>query len=242
MIEIKDITLGYGRKILLENISAKLGKGELTALLGRNGSGKSTLIRTLAGLQKPYTAGGRTGGEILIGGRDIRSLSREEAARTVSFVGTERILVPDLKGRELVAMGRAPWTGWTGRPGAKDEEMTDRAIELVGMQEYAMTNIAEMSDGERQKIMIARALAQDTPVMLLDEPTAFLDVPGKHQTVSILRKAASEEGKCVIFSTHDVETAVRSADKVLLADGRRVILLRCGVDPVMDEIRRVFGI
>ncbi len=242
MIEIKDITLGYGRKILLENISAKFGKGELTALLGRNGSGKSTLIRTLAGLQKPYTVEGRTKGEILIGGRDIRSLSREEAARTVSFVGTERILVPDLKGRELVAMGRAPWTGWTGRPGAKDEEMTDRAIELVGMQDYAMTDIAEMSDGERQKIMIARALAQDTPVMLLDEPTAFLDVPGKHQTVSILRKAASEEGKCVIFSTHDVETAVRSADKVLLADGRRVILLRCGVDPVMDEIRRVFGI
>ena len=242
MIEINDITLGYGRKILLENISAKFGKGELTALLGRNGSGKSTLIRTLAGLQKPYTVEGRTKGEILIGGRDIRSLSREEAARTVSFVGTERILVPDLKGRELVAMGRAPWTGWTGRPGAKDEEMTDRAIELVGMQDYAMTDIAEMSDGERQKIMIARALAQDTPVMLLDEPTAFLDVPGKHQTVSILRKAASEEGKCVIFSTHDVETAVRSADKVLLADGRRVILLRCGVDPVMDEIRRVFGI
>ena len=236
MIVLDNITIGYGRKILLRNVSATASAGELTALVGRNGCGKSTLIRILAGLGRPLS------GRVSMGGDDIAGLSREGIARRVSFVGTERVRVPNLKCRDLTAMGRAPWTGWAGVLSGYDRMVSDKAMDSVGMREYADRYIDEMSDGECQKIMIARALTQDTPVMLLDEPTAFLDVPGRHQVAGILKRLASEEGKTIVFSTHDIGIALKKADKIWLADGGRLVSMQTSDPETAGKISSVFGI
>ena len=236
MITLDNITIGYGRKILLGNICTTAEKGELTALVGRNGSGKSTLIRVLAGLEKPLS------GIVSIGGADIEGLSRREIARCVSFTCTGRVRIPDLKCRDLTALGRAPWTGWTGILSERDRDISERALDIVGMQDYADRYLDEMSDGEYQKIMIARALAQDTPVMLLDEPTAFLDVPGRHQIVGILKRLASEEGKCIIFSTHDIGIALKKADKVWLLDRGGIVSMKASDPETSGKIASAFGI
>ena len=236
MIILDNITIGYGRKVLLRNVSANAGSGELTALLGRNGCGKSTLIRVMAGLARPLS------GRVLVAGADISGLSRSETARCISFVGTERVRIPDLGCRDIVSMGRAPWTGWTGHIPESGHRIVLKALDMVGMREYAKRRIAEMSDGESQKIMIARALAQDTPVMLLDEPTAFLDVPGRYQVADILKRLASEEGKTIVFSTHDIGVALKKADNVWLADGDRLVCMKASAPGTALEISKAFGI
>ena len=213
MLEIQNLTLGYGKNILLRNISAKASPGELIALAGRNGSGKSTLIRAMTGLQKPLA------GRILTDGLDIGSLPRETAARKVSIVNTDRVRIPWLKCRDLVALGRAPWTGWTGRLSDRDEEAVNKALELAGMTDFAMRSMDSMSDGECQRIMIARALAQDTPLLVLDEPTAFLDIANRFLVTKLLRDIAHKSGRCVIFSTHDLQSALQMCDRIWVMAG-----------------------
>lgn len=234
MLEIQNLTLGYGKNILLRNISAQASPGELIAIAGRNGSGKSTLIRAMAGLQKPLA------GRILTDGLDIGSLPRETAARKVSIVNTDRVRIPWLKCRDLVALGRAPWTGWTGRLSDRDEEAVNKALELAGMTDFAMRSMDSMSDGECQRIMIARALAQDTPLMVLDEPTAFLDLPGRHQITELLARLAAEKGKTVIFSTHDIGIALQRADRFWILD-RDGLIVRNAAEAAPD-IMEIFGI
>lgn len=236
MIHMEGLTIGYGEKILLRNISAEARAGELTVLLGRNGSGKSSLIRTIEGLMKPSS------GKITVAGKDLSGLGRREIARTVSFVSTERVRIPGLKCRDLVAMGRAPWTGWTGKTGPEDERITAAALRTAGMEDFQDRAMDKLSDGECQKAVIARAIAQDTPVMLLDEPTAFLDVPGKVHVASMLARLAREEGKCIIVSTHDIGTILGKADKVWLLDPPDIIVGSISDSDIMNEIRRVFGL
>lgn len=234
MLEIQNLTLGYGKNILLRNISAQTSPGELIAIAGRNGSGKSTLIRAMTGLQKPLA------GRILTDGLDIGSLPRETAARKVSIVNTDRVRIPWLKCRDLVALGRAPWTGWTGRLSDRDEEAVSEALELAGMTDFAMRSMDSMSDGECQRIMIARALAQDTPLLVLDEPTAFLDLPGRHQITDLLARLAAEKGKTVIFSTHDIGIALQRADRFWILD-RDGLIVRNAAEAAPD-IMEIFGI
>lgn len=234
MLEIQNLTLGYGKNILLRNISAQASPGELIAIAGRNGSGKSTLIRAMTGLQKPLA------GRILTDGLDIGSLPRETAARKVSIVNTDRVRIPWLKCRDLVALGRAPWTGWTGRLSDRDEEAVNKALELAGMTDFAMRSMDSMSDGECQRIMIARALAQDTPLLILDEPTAFLDLPGRHQITDLLARLAAEKGKTVIFSTHDIGIALQRADRFWILD-RDGLIVRNAAEAAPD-IMEIFGI
>lgn len=234
MLEIQNLSLGYGKNILLRNISAQASPGELIAIAGRNGSGKSTLIRAMTGLQKPLA------GRILTDGLDIGSLPRETAARKVSIVNTDRVRIPWLKCRDLVALGRAPWTGWTGRLSDRDEEAVSEALELTGMTDFAMRSMDSMSDGECQRIMIARALAQDTPLMVLDEPTAFLDLPGRHQITELLARLAAEKGKTVIFSTHDIGIALQRADRFWILD-RDGLIVRNAAEAAPD-IMEIFGI
>ena len=234
MLEIQNLTLGYGKNILLRNISAQASPGELIAIAGRNGSGKSTLIRAMTGLQKPLA------GRILTDGLDIGSLPRETAARKVSIVNTDRVRIPWLKCRDLVALGRAPWTGWTGRLSDRDEEAVNKALELTGMTDFAMRSMDSMSDGECQRIMIARALAQDTPLLVLDEPTAFLDLPGRHQITDLLARLAAEKGKTVIFSTHDIGIALQRADRFWILD-RDGLIVRNAAEAAAD-IMEIFGI
>ena len=210
MIQLNDLSLGFDSRTLLSHVSALFPPGKLTALIGRNGSGKSTLLRAMAGLNHRYS------GEILLCGRDIRHMNAGEMARQLAFVTTERTRVPNLRCEDVVAIGRAPYTNWIGRMQQTDREIVMHSLRAVGMESYVGRTVATLSDGENQRVMIARALAQDTPVMLLDEPTSFLDLPGRYELCDLLEHIAHEEGKTVIFSTHELDLARERCDTLAL--------------------------
>lgn len=212
MIQLEALTLGYGQQILLDHVSANLNGGGLIALLGRNGSGKSTLLRATAGL------GTIKSGRILLAGKDLAELQPEELARTVSFVTTEKVRIPNLKCRDVVALGRAPYTNWVGRLQPQDREIVAKSLALLDMSAYAERTMDQMSDGECQRIMIARALAQDTPIILLDEPTSFLDLPNRYELGILLQKLAHKQNKCILFSTHELDIALTLCDSIALID------------------------
>lgn len=212
MIRLKNFSIGFGSRILLDNVSTSFSKGQLTALIGRNGSGKSTLLRAIAGLNKRYS------GDIILGSKNIQSLSPGALAKTLAFVTTERTRIPNIRCVDVIAIGRAPYTNWIGRMQDIDRHIVMDAIRSVGMENYANRTMDTMSDGECQRIMIARALAQDTPIMLLDEPTSFLDMPNRYELGSLLRTLAHDKGKCVLFSTHELDVALRMCDSIALVD------------------------
>lgn len=212
MIRLESLTLGYGRKVLLREVDADLDGGGLIALLGRNGSGKSTLLRAVAGLGKTL------GGTILLDGKPVSAMRPAELARTVAFVTTERVQVADLKCRDVVALGRAPYTNWAGRLQPHDHRMVEEALASLDMSGYADRTMDQMSDGECQRVMIARALAQDTPIILLDEPTSFLDLPNRYELGALLRRLAHGRRKCILFSTHELDIALSLCDSIALID------------------------
>ena len=212
-VELHSVTLGYGNRILMAEASVGFGWGELTALIGRNGTGKSTLLRTIAALAKPRS------GRITIEDKEIGTLSRKEIAERIAFVSTEDVRVQNLRVWDVVSLGRAPYTNWVGRLTAEDEKVVRKSLELVGMCGFEEASMDSLSDGERQRVMIARALAQDTPIILLDEPTAFLDLPNKYEVCLLLKKLAHKEGKCVIFSTHDLSIAIELCDTIAMIEG-----------------------
>lgn len=218
VLELKNFGVGYGQRMLLCGVDTGFGSGTLTALLGRNGAGKSTLLRALAGL-------GRYTGRVDVCGVDLRKMPPRELAKRISFVSTERTRIAAMRCRDIVAMGRAPYTGWTGRLSAADEEIVDSSLRAVGMQDYADRTADTMSDGECQRVMIARALAQDTPVMLLDEPTSFLDLPNRYELCDLLGRLAHDKNKCVIFSTHELDIAIALSDRIALIDSPELINL-----------------
>lgn len=215
MIELKNLSTGYGRHTVSANLNATLQSGRLTCLLGPNGVGKSTLLRTLCGFQPPLE------GRMELDGKDMALLSRKEMSRSIGVVLTERPDVTDMRASDMVALGRTPYTGFWGRLGTEDRNRVNEAMQLVGITHLAHRMIHTLSDGERQKVMIAKALAQQTPVILLDEPTAFLDFPSKVETMRLLHRLAHESGKTVFLSTHDLETAIQLSDDLWLlsADG-----------------------
>lgn len=211
-IELKDLSLGYGERVLFEGANIGFGWGEFTALIGRNGTGKSTLLRTIASLLKPLNGG------ILINGVNLNKLSPIKIAEMISFVSTDEVKVSNLKVADVVGLGRAPYTNWIGRLTNEDRAKVNEALNLVGMSRFAAKGIDTLSDGERQRVMIARALAQDTPIILLDEPTAFLDLPNKYEICLLLRQLAHKQGKCIIFSTHDLSIAMELCDTLAMIE------------------------
>ena len=219
MIRFQSLSLGYGSRILIDSLSATVKRGELTALVGRNGTGKSTLLRAITGL------GERKGGDILLGDKSIDSLSTAELATMVAFVTTDKVRIANLRCRDVVALGRAPYTNWIGRMQEQDEEIVMRSMELVGMSDYADKTMDRMSDGECQRIMIARALAQQTPIILLDEPTAFLDMPNRYELCTLLQRLAHEEQKSILFSTHELDIALALCDSIALISPPQLHLL-----------------
>lgn len=212
MIELRNISLKFGERTLMEGVSTRFSVGTMTALLGRNGTGKSTLLRAIASLGKVQ------GGEIWIDGRELSTLSSTELARRVAFVNTERIDVEALTVYDLVAVGRSPYTDWMGRLKDDDERIIERSMQIAGVEGMASRMVSTLSDGECQRVMIARALAQDTPIILLDEPTAFLDLPNRYELCTLLGRLAHDEGKCIIFSTHELDIALSLADTIALVD------------------------
>lgn len=226
MITLENITLGYGRRILLESVSARFEAGQLTALIGRNGTGKSTLLRAMAGLERPL------GGEISICGEPISNMPSDRLARRTAFVTTDKVRVANMRCEDLVALGRAPYTNWIGRLQDVDRRIVKRSLSLVGMESFAGKCMDTLSDGECQRVMIARALAQQTPVILLDEPTAFLDMPNRYELCELLRRLAHDEGKTVLFSTHELDIATNCCDTIALIDTPQLIHL-----PVDEMLR-----
>jgi iron complex transport system ATP-binding protein len=212
-IELKQLSVGYEQSgeaplEVLKNINLTAAPGEMVALVGSNGIGKSTLLRTLAAFQ-PWFAG-----DIQVSGKSLKTLHAKEIARIMSFVSTENIQVPNLSVFDLVAYGRFPYTNWMGLLTDNDRAVVYEAIGKVGLQGFEHRPAMQISDGERQRAMIARALAQDTPVIMLDEPTAYLDVSNKYEIFHLLQVLAVEKKKTIVLSTHDLNIALREVDKL----------------------------
>lgn len=215
MIKLCNFSIGYkGRGQLLSAVNTEFTAGTLTALIGRNGTGKSTLLRAIAGLNKDYE------GDVLLNGVLQRKMEVSSLALTLAFVTTERTRISNLRCRDVVALGRAPYTNWIGNLTAKDDDIVAQSLADVGMSDYANRTMDKMSDGECQRIMIARALAQQTPIILLDEPTSFLDMPNRYELVFLLQRLAHDQNKCIIFSTHELDIATRMCDKIALVDDK----------------------
>ena len=236
MIRLENISLGYGARRLLEGVTTRFEAGTLTALIGRNGAGKSTLLRALAGL-KPLQAG-----TITIEGTPIAELDSAEAARRVAFVATDKVRIANLPCEDLVALGRAPYTNWIGRLQDVDREIVADALAKVGMSDFARKTMDRMSDGECQRVMIARALAQQTPVILLDEPTAFLDMPNRYELCRLLQRLAHDEQKAIIFSTHELDIASKMCDSIALIDTPYLLHQSAAEMAAGGAIERLFGI
>ncbi|MBQ8454235.1 MAG: ABC transporter ATP-binding protein [Bacteroidaceae bacterium] len=215
MIELRHLTVGYGEKAVLSDISQTLSAGQMVCLLGANGVGKSTILRTLSGFLPPLS------GEVLLDGRDLTSLSLSQRSKSLSVVLTERVEVPYMKVVDLVGMGRSPYTGFFGTLSREDKSIVTEAIEMVGISCLAQRTIDTLSDGERQKALLAKALAQQTPVIFLDEPTAFLDFHAKVSTLRLMLRLAHETNKTIFLSTHDVEMAIQLSDVLwVVQDGQ----------------------
>lgn len=210
-----NLSVGYGRKRILGDINASLSSGRLTMLVGANGSGKSTLLRTIIGAQ-PSIAG-----SISLNGKELSRLSAAQRARLLAVVLTERTGGGGLRVDELVAIGRHPYSGVFGRLNSDDRQIIADAIEAVGLGHKAAAQVAELSDGERQKAMIARALAQQTPLIILDEPTSFLDIAARFEVMDLLARLVEQRGTTVLMSIHDVAASLPVAhDLWAIAEGR----------------------
>ena len=215
-IHIENLSIGYpGKsdvKVVADGICAGINSGELTCLLGANGVGKSTLLRTLSAFQP------KLGGEIRIHGKEIESYTDKQLSRVISVVLTEKCDIRNMSVTELIGLGRSPYTGFWGTLTKEDRQVVERAVALVGIPHLAHRMVHTLSDGERQKVMIAKALAQETPVIYLDEPTAFLDFPSKVEMMQLLHHLSRQTDKTIFLSTHDLELALQIADKIWLMD------------------------
>ena len=211
-LSLHDLYIGYdddaSHYVVAEALNASLTGGTMACLVGANGVGKSTLMRTLSGFQPALR------GEVHIDGRGLGAYTPRELSERVGVVLTEREAMPDLTVEEVVAIGRVPYTNFWGTLSEEDRRAVDEAIALVGIESLRHKKIGRVSDGERQKTMIAKALAQQTGVILLDEPTAFLDYGSKVAVMRLLRQLAHEQGKAILLSTHDLEIAFQTADEV----------------------------
>ena len=209
-----DLSIGYKRgrrkNVIYSDINVSLEEGEFTAILGPNGAGKSTLLKTLAGFLN------RISGDIIVNNKNLNTISEKERAKIISVVLTERPIIENMTVFELVALGRTPYTGYFGIIEKNEKYLVKKSIKDVGLAGFDNKIISRLSDGERQKAFIAKALAQSTPLMLLDEPTAFLDLPSRVEIMHLLKELAHNHNKTILLSTHDMELAMQTADKIWL--------------------------
>jgi hypothetical protein len=239
-IQLHDLSTGYRsrreEKVISRHLELAIAPGEVVMLMGPNGSGKSTLMHTMAGLLPPLS------GEVIISGKPLSSLKMKELARLLSLVLTERIPAGNMSISDIVAVGRYPYTGFRGSLRPEDKVVIREALtacHLDGMQERLYSTL---SDGEKQRVMIARALAQETPLILLDEPTAHLDLPSRLEVTTMLRSLARSLGKSILISTHELDLALGWADTIWLMDRAGEIVSAAPEDLILDgHIERVFG-
>ncbi len=234
------LAVGYRRRrattLVLESGPLALAPGQVAVLLGPNGAGKSTLLRTLAGSQAPLD------GRVVLGGEPLDRLSLHEVATRRSVVLTDSPDIGMLRARDLVGLGRYPHTGWAGRMTDHDHRVVEASLAAAGAEHLADRSIDRLSDGERQRVMIARALAQEPQLLLLDEPTAFLDIGARFELMGLLRQLA-DDGLSVVLATHELELALAHADLVWLVDGHRQLIATTPAAVVADgHIAAVFGL
>lgn len=210
MLTLQNVDTGYGKNPISHGLNATLQQGELVALLGPNGCGKSTLLRTIAGLQPSL------GGCVMYQGQPLTNYTQRELAQNISIVLTQRVEADALTVHDVVNMGRIPYARMFTSLSVADHQLVRRAMQLTHTQSYADRRICSLSDGERQRVFIAKSLAQNTPIILLDEPTAFLDFATKVHTLRLLNHLAHSEAKAILLSTHDVELALHLCDKLWL--------------------------
>jgi len=235
IISTQDLKIGFhaqgamkSAKVVAQQINVALHGGQVVCLLGPNGSGKSTLIRTLSGLHNPL------GGAIKLVGKDLAQFSIRQTAREISTVLTDRLTVGNLSVYDLVSFGRSPYTGWFGSLTPKDNKIIEWAIESTAITPFIDRDVLHLSDGERQKVMIARALAQDTSAILLDEPTAHLDLPNRVEIIRLLRRLAHETQKGILLSTHELDLALKAADHLWLINMKGEVFTGTPEDLVLD--------
>lgn len=239
-IHIENLSIGYASKhsvkTVAAGISADICGGELTCLLGANGVGKSTLLRTLSAFQP------KLDGNIYVQGKEIDAYTDKQLSRVLSVVLTEKCDIRNMTATELVGLGRSPYTGFWGTLSKADKEVVACSIALVGIAHLADRMVDTLSDGERQKVMIAKALAQETPVIYLDEPTAFLDFPSKVEMMQLLHRLSRSTGKTIFLSTHDLELALQIADKIWLMDKTSGVTIGTPEDLSLDgSLSRFFA-
>lgn len=209
MLSLKDLTIGYGTKTVFNTINADFDKGSLIALAGNNGTGKSTLLKTISGLLEPIS------GSILLEGKKISAYESLDYSKLVSVVLTDKIGGFNLTVWDVVAAGRIPYLNAFGNLKAEDKELVNASLQQIGISDLANSFYDELSDGQKQKVLIAKSLAQQTPVILMDEPTAFLDYESRHRLFALLKQLAKEQQKTIIVSSHDLDILLKSVDKVL---------------------------
>ncbi len=229
VLSANDLCVGYGKKTVLENVRLEFVKGEFISLLGPNGAGKTTLLRTLSRHLAPL------GGEVVLGGVELGKIVQQDLAKTMSVVLTEKVVPPLLRVFDFVAMGRYPHTGWRGRLTDKDNQVVMEALAMVQAGELVYRDLDTLSDGERQKVYVARALAQQPEIILLDEPTMHLDLKHRMELMSILRRLCRDKGICVVASLHDVEIAAKISDKVALVKGGEIRAFGPPEDVLLDD-------
>jgi iron complex transport system ATP-binding protein len=221
ILQASNISIGYTSKkqntIIASNIDLSLKKGKLIALIGANGIGKSTLLRTITGIQNTIS------GRVLLNGRDIHHIDSLTLAQNLSVVLTEKLPPSNLTVFELIALGRQPYTNWIGKLTENDLSKVSEAMELTQISHLATKKHYEISDGQLQKVLIARALAQDTPLIILDEPTTHLDLLHKVSLFKLLKKLTQEAEKCILFSTHDIDMAIQLSDEMIIMTPETVI-------------------
>ncbi|OYT17608.1 MAG: hypothetical protein B7C24_01780 [Bacteroidetes bacterium 4572_77] len=239
LLNTLDLEIGYQnqtqKKCIQSALNLSLYGGELICLIGPNGSGKSTLLKTLGNILPPLS------GEVRFLDQSIHDYSASQLAKRVGLVLTERLDTPHLLAEEIIALGRYPYTGFLGKLREKDHDIITEVAHQVGVESLLKRPYDELSDGEAQKVMIAKVLAQQTPIMLLDEPTAFLDFPTKAALLTLLRKIAQQKNLLIILSTHDIELALKLADKLLLFPKHEEIIFGVPEDLVLQgTIKEVF--
>ena len=246
ILSVEALKIGFQRRNekydLLPPLNACAHNGDLIAVIGRNGIGKSTLLRTIAGLQPAL------GGNILFNGKSISDYSRLQLAKEVGYISTEVVKVSNMTVYDLVSLGRYPHTNWIGKIDSYNHEKITDALESTSVSCFSNRFISELSDGERQRAMIARLLAQDTGIMVMDEPTAFLDTGSKYEILHLLGQLAHKKEKTIIYSTHDLQMAIRQSDKIWLILDDKLIegapedLILAGVfDHLFDKSHVLFN-
>lgn len=235
MIGLKNFSIGYGDRILLDAVTSEFPSGKLTALIGRNGSGKSTMLSCLCGLKTDYS------GSVKIEDKDIKKWNPLQLAKKLAFVNTQRPRIGNLKCEDVVALGRSPYTGWNGKLSSSDHRIINEALQLTGMKDYASRYFNSLSDGESQKIMIARAIAQETDIIILDEPTSFLDLPTRYELVTLLKRLTENQGKTILFSTHELDIALEKSDLIALIDNHTLHILPTSEMIKSGLIQRLFN-